>query len=221
MLSRRHRWIPLALPFTLALLAAPAVQAGPALPAGIHDNFGGSSLDPGRWTTDIHDPNITISEGGGVLAARVGGSTPDGALAFIWTRCSVHGDFDARVTYSLPVWPFGDDAAFSLNANDLGPYGLGRHSKPQYDEYFSYLPPVVTELLTNDLTGTLRLTRRGSRVTALIKQGQTWRQLDTKRDAPTSDTRIDFLVNQNPTFGHQSWEVDFDSFSVRAQRIDC
>jgi hypothetical protein len=113
-----------------------------------------------------------------VLAARVDGSATDEALGVVTTRCAVHGDFDARVTYRLPLWPFGNDAAWSLNAPDLGPYGLGRSSRLAYDEYLSYLPPVVTELLTNDLTGTLRLTRRGSRVTALIRLVQRARTAD-------------------------------------------
>ena len=226
MMTNPRRWMALTAPCVFGLLLASAGLAAPALRAGIDDGFNGSTIDANRWTSQISDPaNITFSEGAGVLSMHIDGSAADNSTGQLLTRCKAHGDFDARVTYSLPLWPFGDAAHVSLDAHDLGPYGVGRFSDPAYDQYFSYLPPVVSTLLTNDLQGQLRLTRHGSRLTAYIRQGQQWRQVDAQRDAPTIDTRIKLLVIAGAApgtpFGHQSFRVDYDSFSLRAQRISC
>jgi hypothetical protein len=221
MRSRLPRLVLLAGLAVLGLAPARSALAGPALRASITDGFNGSTIDANRWTTQIDDPsNFSIFETGGVLSMRVEGGAADNARVVLWTRCAVHGDFDARVSFSLPLWPWGDRGGANLDAGDLLS-GLGRFSDTAFDQYGSYLDPLFATMATNDLQGRLRLTRHGSVITSYVLQGQIWRQLNTNRRASTADTRMDLQAYSGIGFGHQPFNAVFDSFSVHAQRINC
>ncbi len=118
-----------------------AVATAPTAPLG--DDFGDGVRDASLWH-QINDPGGTIGETGGRLVASISGTAVPGGQfnqidEHIGSQCSLTGDFDFQVDYSLLTWPRRGGFIAQLSAF-FGNAAIARTSttwNPQADEQYS------------------------------------------------------------------------------------
>lgn len=240
-LEHRRRISGLAL-FSAAVAVAVAVflfatqivlPVGQALFGGGHvradefrDDFSGTTIDRGRWEYFAVGVGPTIETVNGWVEVTIPAATQadpgrtisDGHLV---TRCEAHGDFDVRIDYALLEWPANNGVYVQFGAKP-----------PLQDAIFRTSPQEAYEAMvggtrgtgtfhTSDTTGTFRLTRAASTVTAYVMSGGTWVQLAS---GPSTTTDVAFQINVNAEAGrfqHTAVRVALDNFSLTAERVIC
>jgi hypothetical protein len=207
-----------------ALVAVPSALGGRITATSIRDQFGGNQLDSAIWFPFADDPNVTVSQGQGRVTVAVPSNAAQGFNAGIATRCKAHGDFDARLRFSLVDWPVGDGLNVSLLAVDLGGVNTYRTNNFGSEQYGSFIPPSGGTLVpTSGNRGVLRLTRQGDTFTSSYRQGGHWVTIFSGI-GPTSDTALNltvFNLSAIHPFGGLPATIAFRSFALDADGIVC
>jgi len=220
MLSKRSRMVLLAGLVVLGLVPAPGALGASITRHRIDDGFSGSSIAQNVWVATNPDPaNATIVEGGGVLSMSVGAGAAPNDFVVVNTRCSAQGDFDERIGFSLPVWPLLDNASLAMDA--MPGYGMGRGSGLEGDSYWSFLNPQFAEVPTSDLSGRVRIVRRGATLTSYFYAGGRWVMLGYNPSVPTGDAQMNLHLSLGSDFGGQPVQIAFKYFHVYADAIIC
>jgi hypothetical protein len=207
-----------------ALVEVPGALGGGITPTSIRDQFGGDQLDSAIWVPFADDPNVTVSQGQGRVTVAVPSNAAQGFNAGIATRCKAHGDFDARLRFSLVDWPSGDGLLVSLLAVDLGGVNTYRTNNFGSEQYGSFIPPSGGTLVpANGNRGVLRLTRQGETITSSYRQGGHWVTIFSGI-GPTSDTVLNltvFNLSAIHPFGGLPATITFRSFALDADGVVC
>jgi hypothetical protein len=223
----RRRSILLALIAALLSLAAATVaHAGQITSTRITDNFGGRTIDQSVWFYGTNDPNVSIAQRGGRVTVQVGAGAADGFNASLSTRCRLHGNFKAKLSYELVNWPGNNDSIdVSLGASDLG--GVNVYASDDFGGgYGAYFPPNGSFLQTTvEPRGTLKLVRDGATFTGYARDrvNHRWVQLYSGPGS-TEDTGIGLGVFNIPfaaPFGGVPATIALTKVRVKADAVVC
>ena len=186
------------------------------------DDFNDNYRDP-FWHI-IQDPGSSISETNGRVEVGIAGDAPSSQVveAHYGSNCSLPGDFDAQVDYSLLQWPQGDGAFAALQGFFIGAF-VSRHSDPfAGDRYTAFSNPYFNALPTSDLAGSLRLVRSGATLNAYVRSvGSNWVQI-LSAPANPGDAVVGFgLATVPDQWGHQTAQVAYDNFHLNSGALSC
>ena len=184
-------------------------------------------LDPSLWHT-ISDPGGTVDFGNGRLIESISGSaTPGGQYnqidEHVGLNCSLNGDFDYQVNYSLLVWPqfggvYAGLHAFFANGS------IARQSSvqptPYNQSYNAWTDSSFGSQTTSDTNGTMRLVRVGQTLSAYFLTADGWRLVNSG-PATNAATLGMGLSAQGDQFAHQDASVRYDTFRLNSGALAC
>jgi hypothetical protein len=216
-----------AVAFAATALALPtAAHAGAVTPRHINEMFRGTSINPDVWAWwGTNQPDAaTFAQTDGAMTVTVSGAAQPDVNVSGGTRCLAHGDFDARVHFSLDAWPAENGIWVSLMLSGT-PFNVYRVSWqfPDHEQYGAYLPPANGNALATGTTGELRLTREGTTITAWYMSDHHWVPILSSA-GPADEvafTLAVFNISGAATFAGQPVTVSFDDFRVAADSIVC
>jgi len=196
------------------------------------DTFSGAGLDP-FWGLPFAQGGggVSLTQANGQLEVSVpSGATLDPSFGYISlgisSPCTVSGDFDVQVDYRLLQWPFPSDVnvGFAVNTPDFStfygefvfnPGGLGTGVSTGFPG------PLNTYVPDASPSGTMRLVRAGSTLTAYRLVDGAWSALQSTQ-AATSDMRVNMNVFSNvQPFSHADVKVAYDNFRVSSGSFTC
>lgn len=193
------------------------------------------TFSTGRFDSFWGSPFVTgsgaaISSANGELEVSVPSSASvDPNAGFLTlgvsSQCMVNGDFDAQADYRLLSWPSPSDVNLSLDT--FPPDFSEVHGMFVFDPGFgtgisTHFPgPTNTFVSDPSLSGTLRLQRVGSTLTAYRLVGGAWSPLQS-----TPDSLLGQFVNLNvfsnvPPFSHPDVKVAFDNVRISGASFSC
>ena len=184
-------------------------------------------LDPSLWHT-ISDPGGTVDFGNGRLVETISGSaTPGGQYnqvdEHIGLNCSLNGNFDYQVSYSLLVWPqFGGVYAglHAFFANGSIVRNSSVQPTPYNQNYAAWTDGSFGSETTSDTSGTMRLVRVGQTLSAYFLTPGGW-QLVNSGIAPNAATLGMGLSAPGNQFAHQDVSVRYDNFRLNSGTLTC
>lgn len=193
--------------------------------AEYRDDFGSPTIDRGHWDYFAIGIGPAIDAVNGRVEVTIPATThadPGHTISdgHIVTRCQAHGDYDVRIDYALLEWPANNGVYLQLGAAPPIQDAIFRTS-PQ-DAYQAVVGGAIGRTLpSTDTTGTLRLTRVASTITAYVLESGTWVQLASGAST-TADVAFQINVNaEEGRFQHKTIRVAFDNFSLRADKLIC
>lgn len=186
-------------------------------PSAMDDDFNDNSLDRNRWSKLVPPPGFTsdVSETNQRLEISVG---PGAGGAGIVSRCSVSGNFDVRVDYTLLDWPANNSHGLRLLAPDLGAASIERRSDAA-ESYTFVAGGSANQTPTSDSTGSLRLTRAGSTLSGYYRAGSSWVPVGSG-PVPTGNTGINLDLGTNDP-NAPAVKAAFDNFVVTQGAVVC
>ncbi len=223
----------------LILLIAWSVSVAEPLSATqVFDDFGDGVTNTEKWISVVVGEHPTIIEQDGRLIISLPANSEEGAgndlfAAGYISQCKVSGDFDLRVNYFLETWPEsnGMRIGLSLDANQAIPrspnvtrvsFGNNDFNGFPREVYLYGSQGIVSGIVeTNHLSGTLRLARAGTALTAYYLDNATWIGVHT--DTITTDN-LYFGVgawSHDHVFADQDVLVAFDNVVVEQGNINC
>jgi hypothetical protein len=185
------------------------------------DSFDSTAIDGSFWLPNDNGPSVDQTNG--VLEIDVpADSEPDPSghaiVAGVMSRCALHGDFDAQVDYQLLDWPPANGVHLNFGTNF--PQGVGRQNMAG-ELIFAWFPPDVVNLPFGELSGSLRLVRRGRTISGYVRAPGGWRKL-LIADDPYGDTRLQLSISSLAgEWAHQEVRVAFDDFRINSGRLSC
>jgi len=180
------------------------------------------TLDLGRW---VKRPSIGglshVVHVPGKLRLILDAKNKRGLEAVCYGGFYLSGDFDFQVDYSLPVWPSGDHYAKIL-VHGLGTTAscsIRRETRPGGDAYRTVFGRSVRTVPTKDLSGALRLVRKGSTYYGYYRTSSGWSLIASASGGlPSSVVRVQLgLLTQVENLAAVT--VDFDNFAATAATI--
>jgi DNA-binding SARP family transcriptional activator len=196
----------------------------------IADAFSSNVVNGAIWNVIREGTGFDVGQSGGRLVWNFPSTaTPAGAFSDVGghygTQCRFPGNFDARVDYALAQWPAGNGVVTALSAF-FGPKNYGtqvtRSSSLQGGEqYTSYLSPTTgAGAVTDDLLGSLRITRVDEVVTMYFRHSGTWHELAAE---PVGGAAVIGIGAYSPSGDWQGKPVTvaFDNFVVTAPKAIC
>ena len=188
------------------------------------DGFDGTM---GRiWHTSGSGTGATLALANGKLEVliRADAQGGQGFGAHIGTNCKLQGDFDVQVDYELLGWPAGNGVQAFMNTY-YGPApnweSISRQSQPWGELYDARIAGSYSSTLTNDLSGTLRLTRSGGTLTASSRDGTDWRVV-AARVAVLEPAVITLGAGSyDEGFANREVRIAFDNFSINRGSLVC
>lgn len=185
------------------------------------DNFNDNSLNRTRWNLETTPTGVnpSISEVNQRLELTMGPGSGGGGVV---SQCSLTGSFDIRVDYRLLSWPANNKHSVRIGTPDLsGPLWLLSLNRSSFQtESYTYVTSQTGTLSTptSHSTGTLRLVRSGSALTAYFASGGNWIQVGSAT-SPTGPTRVNLDVGTADSSA-PAVKIAFDNFVVSGQ-ISC
>ncbi len=184
-------------------------------------------LDRSLWHT-ISDPGGTVDFGNGRLVESISGSaTPGGQYnqidEHVGLNCSLNGNFDYQVNYSLLVWPqfggvYAGLAAFFANGS------IARQSTtqptPYNQSYAAWTDSSFGSETTSDTSGAMRLVRVGSTLSAYFQTPSGWQLVNSGTATNAATLGIGFSAPGNQ-FAHQDTSVRYDNFRLNSGTLTC
>ncbi len=218
----------LVLAMTLAVLLSVAsvstALAGLVTPHRIDDRFSGQAIDSTVWWFHSSQPDqVTLAEGSGQITVNVSAGATNDFDAGLVAQCRASGDFDARLSFALTAWPALDGVGVNLAAEDTGGFNVYRASASGGDSYGAFLPPAGATVPATGSSGTLRLVREGSTMSAYYLSDHHWVAI-ASGPGPTADVHIGmgvFNISAATAFGRQQATVEFNEFHLFADAIAC
>lgn len=181
------------------------------------------------WHTSGSGTGATLATANGRLEisirADAAAAAPGGSFdAHVGTNCKLHGDFDVQVDFELLAWPAGNGVeAFLHTYYGAAPNweSVNRRSVPWGELYDARIAGSNSSTLTNDLSGTLRLTRSGGILTASSRDGTDWRVV-AARVAVLEPAVITLGAGSyDEGFANRDVRIAFDNFSINRGRLIC
>jgi hypothetical protein len=215
----------------LAAGVSAATAFGVVGPTLILDAFNGTSVDSNVWAWyGTNQPGaVTLLQSDGAFKIQVASTAANDVNVGLGTRCGAHGDFDARLSFNLPVWPAENGLWVSLNTdtNGYNTYRVSWRFPTVEEAYGAYLPdadPSGNVIATTQTQGVLRLARTGSTWSAYFQNDLGDWVLIASGPGPTRD--IHFIANVFNLsgvlpFGGQATTVEFTKFKLNADSIVC
>jgi dipeptidyl aminopeptidase/acylaminoacyl peptidase len=194
------------------------------------DTFDTSTLDPFWGGPFQSGGNVSIAQANGQLEVSIpSNAVLDPARGYITlgisSQCSMVGDFDAQVDYRLLNWgsPSGvnvDVDTFSTDFSDV--HGLFVHDDGFGTGISTHFPgPLNTFVFDSSLSGTLRLQRVGTTLTAYRMTSAGWSPLQNI-DESTADQLVNLNVFSNAATGsHTDAKVAYDNFKLNGGGLSC
>jgi WD40-like Beta Propeller Repeat len=193
------------------------------------DTFTGSRLDPFWGLPFAQGSGVSIGQANGELEVSVPSSAlVDPTFGYISlgieAQCHLVGDFDVKVDYRLLNWPSpaGVNVGFATRTLDFSAfYGMFVFD-PGFGTAISTTAfSAPTFVFAPETSGTLRLRRVGSTLTAYRLTGEGWSLLQSTF-AGTDDLAANMNVFSNaPQFSHPDVKVAYDNFSVTSGTFAC
>jgi dipeptidyl aminopeptidase/acylaminoacyl peptidase len=194
------------------------------------DTFSGNRIDPFWGIPFSQGGGVSISQTNGELEVSVpSGATLDPSVGYISlgisAQCRLVGDYDVQVDYRLLNWPSpsGVNVDFATNSPDFSDfYGMFVFDPGGGTGISTGFPgPVNTFVRAPESSGTLRLQRTGSTLTASRLVGVGWTPLQS-----SAATLADQLVNLNvfsnaAPFSHGDVKVAYDNLRVAGGSFAC
>jgi len=199
-------------------------------PVHIADDFSNAVLNRRIWKTwgTGTGSSYVQSNGEGVFSIAAGATFDpriDNASSNIGTKCVFPGNFDARVDFTLPVWPPANGAAISLQGLAGGGYSvielIQRVTAPWGDGYQAWPGGTAAGLMQfPDDSGRLRLTRSHGIIRAQFSHGGQWQEMGHKRFG--GEIRIDLNVGAfEQDWQGQDISAAVDNFTLTAPDARC
>jgi hypothetical protein len=187
------------------------------------DDFNDDSLDIRLWDVVISPSGVgTITEVNQRL--EMFRLTTGVAYQGLQNKCTVTGDFDVQVDFTLASWTPQNFNTVRLAAMDLpGPFGIAGVYRNSYNNENYQLRTeagVVAEVSTTDSGGKLRLKRTGSIIEGFYWDGAQFIRIGSSEGSSES-TRflIDFTAPSDTS--PSGLEVTFDNFRINAGAFAC
>lgn len=191
----------------------------------ISDSFEGTSISPKVWGFyGTNQPNnVTLTQKDDALYVSVSSTATNDFTSGLLTRCKLHGDFDATLSFRLVVWPPKNGVWVSLLAADTGGFNVYRVSWlfDQGEDYGTYLPPVGSTVPASGNSGVLRLSRQAANWTSYYLSDSNWVAIASSV-GPTSDVALEpsvFNLSGVLPFGGAPTTVAFDGFHAIAAEV--
>jgi Tol biopolymer transport system component len=194
------------------------------------DTFTGDRLDPFWGIPFAQGGGVSIEQANGELEVSVpSGATVDPSFGYISlgvsAQCRLVGDFDVQVDYRLLQWPSPSDV--NVDFDTFPPDFSEVHGLFVFDPGFgtgvsTHFPgPINTFVSDPATTGTLRLRRNGTTLTAYYLGSDAWIPIQS-----TTESTVDQDVNLNvfsnaPPFSHPDVNVAYDNFRVASGTFAC
>jgi hypothetical protein len=194
------------------------------------DTFTGSRLDPFWGGPFVTGGGVSIAQTNGELEVSVpSAATVDPSFGFISlgvnAQCRLVGDFDVQVDYRLLSWAEPSDV--NLDFDTAAPDFSDVHGMFVFDPGFGtgisthFSGPSNAFVFDSDTSGTLRLRRVGSTVTAYSLGSAGWVPILTAPDS-TADQAVNLNVFSNaPQFSHPDIKVAYDNFRLASGTFGC
>jgi Tol biopolymer transport system component len=186
-------------------------------------------LDSSLWHT-ISDPGGSVGPVDGRLVASISASAVPGGQfnqvdEHIGSQCTLGGDFDYQVDYSLLVWPdFGGfyTQLSAFFANGGVARASSQFSPPYNQQYWANTNDSAGSFTTTDTSGTFRLVRTNGIMSAYVKSptNPDWR-LITSGSAPGSTVYGMGLWAAADQWAHVDGSVAYDNFRLNSGALTC
>jgi Tol biopolymer transport system component len=194
------------------------------------DTFSGSRLDPFWGQPFVTGGGVSIAQANGELEVSVpSAATVDPSFGFISlgvnAQCRLAGDFDVQVDYRLLSWPEPSDV--NVDFDTFAPDFSDVHGMFVFDPGFgtgisTHFPgPTNTFVFNSATSGTLRLRRVGTTLTAYYLGLAGWTTIQSTSDS-TDDQNVNLNVFSNsPQFSHPDVKVAYDNFRLASGTFAC
>ncbi|MEQ1759432.1 MAG: CARDB domain-containing protein [Vicinamibacterales bacterium] len=209
--------------FTTATASVTIDVTVPDVPIPIHDDFDSGMLGQ-QWR--VQDPPVvgsagTVTLANGRVEMTMGAGNGGTGIA---SACLLVGDFDISVDYALLNWPANNRHTIQMKMIDLGsgpsgspgPYRFSGNSEMYGAVFVDHLDQVVT----TDLSGTLRLVRSGTSLAGYYRNAAGWVLLGSGTTS-AAPTRLSLEFGSANAAATGGVTVAFDNFSVSAGNPDC
>lgn len=192
------------------------------------EGFDGPALDSSLWHV-ISDPGGSVGIDGGRLVASISGSAVPGGQynqvdEHIGSQCTLNGDFDLQVDYSLLTWPDFGGVYAALQAF-FGNGGISRNSgpwtPPYNQQYVGWTDTGYGSINTLDTSGTLRLVRTSGTLATYERSGSSTWTLVFAGNAPNPVVYGMGLWADGSQFAHEDASVAFDDFRLSSGAVTC
>jgi hypothetical protein len=214
----------------MLLLAAWIFLATPGQGGTIFDNFDDNIINPSLWFEGVYPypplagPYPSISETSKHLEMTFPSSSSESFFdAYLGFSKILRGDFDVQVDFNLLDWTAGNGIRagittglqFNLFRASLG---QGEEGGPK-EEYSVFYNGSLTEVLTTDTAGKLRIKRTGNKVEGFYWNWENgiWQSIVSYTD-PTlgveTEIYIEAVTGDPSYFLGQTVTVAFDNFRV-------
>jgi len=201
-----------------------------ALTAPLSDSFDDGVRDGSVWHQVVTGTGTTIDEtGGGVQVSIDGGAVASAPPNYIeghfGLQCSMPGDYDIQVDYTLLDWPMSDgiSAGLTLSGSPSIAELVDRAGFPWGEQYTANLGGGVFGFTpTADTSGAVRMVRSAGVTTAYYGKGAAWSPVPGATSL-TSGDRVPVIgaFTSPAVFGRQSARVAFDNFRVNSGAFTC
>lgn len=181
-----------------------------------NDNFNAQALDPQRWEqfANANGP-VAVRSQRLVIGPVRAGSGGSG----VRNRCTLTGDFDVRVDFSLLGWPSTGDYSARLSAPGLGggpggTIGISRSGGPN-GVFRLVAQDRDATIPSSDLSGVLRLVRQGSTVYGYVMTSpQSGWTFVGNGSVPTGQTFLAIDVGTSDVSAPGTARAAFDNFAI-------
>lgn len=197
------------------------------------DSLQSTSLNSALWSAQTVGSGPTVSPSGsglGVSLPSTSSAASGNFLGGVVSTCVITGDFDAQVDYSLSAWPAANGARIGLVAPWTGDPWIGfggaaeRSSFSSHDDYSAgeeyvsdWGQPPVALVSTSDTTGSLRLVRSGSSVSAYYGTGGGgWSLIGSGTGSAAATPLALRAWSDNAAFNHAAVTVAFTNFTLNS-----
>jgi hypothetical protein len=136
------------------------------------------------------------------------------------SKCSVAGDFDLQVDYSLASWPARNGVRFGLAA---GNSHVVRTSEPNgsENEYMTNFAGHLTGVESEDSSGRLRLARVGTTITGYYLANRNWVAIASGSAASDAQPYSIAAWSDAVTFGKRDVRIDLKNFTMTPATAGC
>ena len=157
------------------------------------DNFAGTTLDTGKWITQVSSGGTVKQDERLVLAVE---SNPPTVSARVMSTWAFTGDFDVQVNFQIgagwgqPAQEHLDVAVLGVDFNGTD-YHITRLRSSNQDCFFAWSnkDTLTGNMATTAVTGKYRLVRTGMTLFMLFDDGKGWQLLDTAA-VPSSPANV-------------------------------
>ena len=193
------------------------------------EDFSGSTRDASLWHV-ISDPGGSIGIAGGRLVASIAhDAVPGGQYNQIdehWgSQCSLAGDYDYQVDWTLLTWPAHNGTFAALQAFFAG-QGISRQSgpwdPPDDEQIVGYTSSSFAVINSTATSGSFRLVRSaGLQYDYIRTAGSGWQLILVTPANPAVNVYGMGLSSGASQWAHKDVSVAFDNFRLNSGPLSC